>query len=124
LRRLSVLHFKSRASKIDDSSNRGHLEVKWRGLDSTLLLNSALKFITLYWLITVFSRRIATEKIAVPRIAIVREPNLRADCQRPEPAAWFVLGLRARVGNLQNIGELIAKEIVLWLQSAELERCS
>jgi hypothetical protein len=112
------------ASKIYDSSNRGPLEVKWRGLDSTLLLNSALKFITLYWLIAVFSRWIATEKIAVPQIAIVREPNLRADCQRPEPPAWFVLGLRAGVGNPWNIGELIAKDIVLWWQSAELERGS
>jgi hypothetical protein len=121
LRRVSVLHFKSRMSKIYDSSNRGPLEVKWRGLDSLLLLNSALKFIPLYWLIVVFSRRIATKKIAVPLIAIVRGPNLRAECQRPEPPARFVLGLRAGVGNPQNIGELIAKEIILWWQSAELE---
>jgi hypothetical protein len=82
-----------------DSSNRGPLEVKWQGLDSTLLLNSALKFITLYWLITVFSRQIATEKSAITQIAIVRGPNLRAECQRPEPPAGFVLGLRAGVGN-------------------------
>jgi hypothetical protein len=40
----------------------------------------------------------------------------------PEPPAGFVLGLRARVGNPQNIGKLIAKEIILWWQSAELER--
>jgi hypothetical protein len=124
LRRVSVLHFKSCASKIYDSSNRGPLEVKWRGLDSTLLLNYVLKFITLYWLIAVFSRRIATEKIAVPRIATVRGQNLRAECQRPEPPAGFVLGLRAGVGNPRNIGELIAKEIILWWQSAELERSS
>jgi hypothetical protein len=38
-----------------------------------------------------------TEKIAVPRIAIVRGPNWRAECQRPEMPAGFVLGLRARV---------------------------
>jgi hypothetical protein len=100
------------------------LDVKWRGLDSTLLLNSALKFITLYWQIAVFSRRIATEKVAIPRIAIVRGPNLRAECQRPEPAAGFVLGLMAGVGNPRNIGELIAKEILLWWQSTELERGS
>jgi hypothetical protein len=48
--------------------------------------------------------------------------NLRAECQRPEPPAEFVLGLRAGVGNPRNIGKLIAKEIVLWWQSAELER--
>jgi hypothetical protein len=51
---------------------------------------------------------------------IVREPNLRADCQRPEPPAWFVLGLRAGFANPQNIGELIASDIVLWWQSTEL----
>jgi hypothetical protein len=39
--------------------------------------------------IAVFSRRIATEKIAVPRIAIVRGPNLRAECQRPDSSAVF-----------------------------------
>jgi hypothetical protein len=83
-----------------------------------------LKFITIYWLIAVFSRRIATEKIAVPWIAIVRRPNLRAECQRPEPLAGFVLGLRSGVGNPRNIRKLIAKEIVLWWQSAELERGS
>jgi hypothetical protein len=36
------------------------------------------------------SRQIATEKIAVPRTAIVRGPNWRAECQRPEPPAGFV----------------------------------
>jgi hypothetical protein len=72
--------------------------VKLRGLDSTLLLNSALKFVTLYWQIAVFSRQIATLKIAV---AIVRGPNLRAECQRPKPPAGFVLGLRVGVGNPQ-----------------------
>jgi hypothetical protein len=87
LRRVSVLHFESRASKIYDSSNRGPLEVKWRELEFTLLLNSALKFVTLYRQNAVFSRRIAKEKIAVPRTAIVRGPNLRADCHRPEPPA-------------------------------------
>jgi hypothetical protein len=82
-------------------SNRRSLDVKWRELDFTLSLNSMLKFVTLYRQITVFSRRIATEKIAVPRIAIVRGPNLRAECQRPKPPAVFVLGLRAGVGNPQ-----------------------
>jgi hypothetical protein len=51
-----------------------------------------------------------------------RSLNLRADCHRPELSAWFVLGLRAGVGNPQRIRRLIAKEIILWWQSAELER--
>jgi hypothetical protein len=83
--------------------------------------HSTLKFVTLYWQIGVFSRRIATEKIAVPLIAIVRGLNLRAACQRPEPPAGFVLGLRVGVGNPQCIGKLIAKEIIMWWQSAEFE---
>jgi hypothetical protein len=91
------------------------------GLDFTILLNSALKFVTLYWQITVFSRRIATEKIAVLRIAIGRGPNFGAECQRPEPPAGFIFGLRAWVGNPRNIGKLIGKEIIFWWQSAELE---
>jgi hypothetical protein len=91
-------------------------------MDSTLLLNSALKFVTLYWQIAVFSRRIATDKIAVPQIAKVRGQNLRAECQKPETPAGFLLGLRGGVGNPQNIGKLIAKEIRLWWQSTELER--
>jgi hypothetical protein len=61
------------------------------------------------------------EKIAIPRIAKVRRLYLRADCHRSKPSAGFILGLRAGVGNPQNIGELIAKEIILWWQSAELE---
>jgi hypothetical protein len=52
--------------------------------DGWILLKSALKFVTLYWQIAVFSRRIATEKIAVPRTAIVRGPNLRAECHGPD----------------------------------------
>jgi hypothetical protein len=112
--RVSVLHLYSHASRMYDSSNRQSLDVKWGewGLDSTLLLNSALKFVTLFWQIAVFSRQIATEKIAVPWIAIIRGPNLRAECQRPETPAGFVLGLRARVCNLHNIGKLIANEII------------
>jgi hypothetical protein len=97
------------------------LDVKWRGLDFTLLLNSALKYLILCWQTVVFSRRIATEKISVPRIAIVRGPNLRAECQRPELPVGFLLGLSAEVGNPRNIGKRIAKEIVLWWQSTELE---
>jgi hypothetical protein len=65
------------------------------------LLNSALKFVMLYWQIAVFSRQIATEKIVILRIAIVRGTNLRGECQRLEPPAGFVLGLRAGVGNPQ-----------------------
>jgi hypothetical protein len=112
--RVLVLNLESRSSNKYDISNMGPLDVKWRGLDFTLLLNSALKYLTLCWQTVVFSRRIATEKIAVPRIAIVRGPNLRAECQRPEPPAGFLLGLSAEVGNPRNIGKRIAKEIVLW----------
>jgi hypothetical protein len=97
------------------------LDVKWRGLDFTLLLNSALKFVTLYWQIAVFSRRIATEKISILQIAIVRDPNLRAECQRPETPAGFILGLRAEVGNPHYNRELITKQLFLLWQTAELE---
>jgi hypothetical protein len=115
--RISFTLEKSRV-KIYDVSNRRFLDEKWRGLDSTLLLNSALKFVTLDWQIAVFSRRIATEKIAVPWIALVRGPNLRAECQRPETPAGFVLGLSAGVGNPQSIRELIAKQLFLLWQTA------
>jgi hypothetical protein len=43
------------------------------------------------------------QEIAIPRIAVVRGPNLRAECHRPEQPAGFVLGLRAGVGNPQYI---------------------
>jgi hypothetical protein len=46
----------------------------------------------------------------------------RTEFESGMPQAGFVLGLRAGVGNPQTIGELIAKEIILWWQSAELER--
>jgi hypothetical protein len=59
---------------------------------------------------------------ALPRTATVRGPNLRADCHMPEPPAGFVLGLRAGVGNPQHDRELIAKQLFLLWQSAELER--
>jgi hypothetical protein len=62
-----------------------------------------LKFVTLYWQIAVFSRRIATKKIAILRIAIVRCPNLREECHWPELPAGFVIGLRAGVSNPQYI---------------------
>jgi hypothetical protein len=68
----------------------------------------------------VFPDRISTEKIAVPRTALVRGPNLRADCHRPEPPAGFVLVLRAGFGNPQHDQELIAKQFFLLWQSAEL----
>jgi hypothetical protein len=100
---LSVLVFNFRASKIYDVSDRRFLDLQWRRLDFTLLLNFALKFVTLYWQIAVFSRRIATKIFALPRIAIVRGPNLRAECHRPEPPTWLVLGLKAGVGNQQYI---------------------
>jgi hypothetical protein len=50
-------------------------------------------------------------KMAILLIAKVRSLNLRADCHRPELSAWFVLGLRAGVGNPQTIGKLFAKEL-------------
>jgi hypothetical protein len=68
------------------------------------------------------SRRIATEKIAILPITMVRGPNLREEYQRPEPPAGFILGLRAGVGNPQNIGEPIAKQLFLLCQTAALER--
>jgi hypothetical protein len=101
--RVLVSNLLSRASNKYNISNRRSLDVKWRGRDSNPLLKSALKFITMIWQIAVFTRRIATEKIAVLRIAIVRGPNLRAECQRPKPPAGLVLGLRAGVGNPQYI---------------------
>jgi hypothetical protein len=101
---------------------KSQIDVKWRELDFTQLLNSALKFLTLRWHIMVFSRRIATEKIAIPRTAIVRGPNLRADCHRPELPAKCILGLREGVGNPQHDRELIAKQLFLLWPSAELER--
>jgi hypothetical protein len=104
---------KSRTSKINDVSNRRFLDEKWRGLDSTLLLNSALKFVTLYWQIAVFSRRLPQRKLP-----------LRVECQRPEPPAGFVLGLRAGVGNPQYIRELIAKQLFLLWQNAAFGRRS
>jgi hypothetical protein len=58
------------------------------GLHSIAKLRAQIR--NAVWQIEVFSRRIATEKIAVPRIAIVKGPNLRAECQRPETPAGFV----------------------------------
>jgi hypothetical protein len=58
-------------------------------MDFTILLKSALKFVTLYWQIAVFSRWIATEKIAIPPTAIVRGPNLRVECHGPDSSAVF-----------------------------------
>jgi hypothetical protein len=60
--------------------------------------------------------------MAVLRIAKLRSLNLRAECQRPEPPAGFVLGLGAGVGNPPDNGELIAKQLFLLWQTAELER--
>jgi hypothetical protein len=63
-------------------------------------------------------------EMVVLLIAKVRSLNLRADYHRPELSAWFVLGLRAGVGNPQCIGKLFAKELLLFWHSAELERGS
>jgi hypothetical protein len=69
----------------------------------------------------VFSRQIATQKIAISRIAIVRGPNLRAECHRPEPPAVFLLGLRVGLGNPQYVLELIAKQLfLLWQDVGEM----
>jgi hypothetical protein len=88
-------------SKIYDALNRRSLDVKWLGLDSTPLLNSALKCLTLCWQTAACTPRIATMKMALLRIAKVKSLNLRAECQRPETPAGFILGLRAGVGNPQ-----------------------
>jgi hypothetical protein len=53
--------------------------------------------------ITVCIPRIATKQMIVLLIAEVKSINLRADCHRPELPAWFLLGLRAGVGNPQCI---------------------
>jgi hypothetical protein len=57
-----------------------------------------------------------------------RENCRTADCYSPRtelesglPPAEFVLGLRAGVGNPQHDQELIAKQLFLLWQSAELE---
>jgi hypothetical protein len=63
--------------------------------------------------------RIATMNMAILLIAKVRSLNLRADCHRPELSTWFILGLRAGVGNPQSIGKLFDKELLLLWQSAE-----
>jgi hypothetical protein len=49
----------------------------------------------------------------------IRSLNLRTDCHRPELSAWFVLGLRAGVGNPQSFGKRFAEELLLLWQSAE-----
>jgi hypothetical protein len=64
--------------------------------------------------------RIATMKMALLRIAKASSLNLRAECQRPESLAGFVLGLRAGVGNPQYNWELIAKQLFLFWQTAAL----
>jgi hypothetical protein len=69
--RVSLLNYRqsSRASKIYDASNRRSLDVIWRGLDFTPLLNSALKSLTLGWQTAVCIPRIAAMKMAVLWIA-------------------------------------------------------
>jgi hypothetical protein len=76
-----------------------NFDVKLRGLDLTLLLNSALKFLTLPWQIAVCSPQIATTKMAVLLIAKARSLNFRADYLQPEPSTGFLLGLRAGDGS-------------------------
>jgi hypothetical protein len=102
-----------RLSKIHDTSNRGLLDVKWRGLDFSLLPNSRPKFLTLCWQIAVCTPRIATVKIVIALIAKVRSLNLRADCNRPELSAWLSLGLRVGFGNPKCLEKLFAKELLL-----------
>jgi hypothetical protein len=86
--RISFKLIKSRI-KIYDASNRGPLDVKWRGLDFTFLLKYAIKFVTLSKLIAVFTPRIAYAKIGVLQTAKVRCQNLRAECHGPDSSAVF-----------------------------------
>jgi hypothetical protein len=86
--RISFKLVKSRI-KIYDVSNRGPLDVKWRGLDSTVLLKSTLKFVTLSKLIAVFIPWIANAKIGTLRTAKVRWLNLRVECHGPDSSAVF-----------------------------------
>jgi hypothetical protein len=51
-----------------------------------------------------------------------QEYTFESGCYRPNPSAGFILGLRAGVGNPQYDGELIAKQLFLLWQFAELER--
>jgi hypothetical protein len=64
------------------------------------------------------------KKMAVPRIAIVRGPNLIAECHRPDLPPGFVFALRAGFDNPKNIWELIAKQLFLLWQTEESERGS
>jgi hypothetical protein len=91
---VSVLHLYSRVSKKYDASNRGPLDVKWRRLDFSLLLNSALKFLTVLADRGVYSADCHNEN---GRTADCQheKSNLRADCHRSELSAWFSLGLSA-----------------------------
>jgi hypothetical protein len=69
---------------------------KMARLDFTLLLNSTLKFVTLYWQIAVFSRQIATEKISVDCYSQRSQfesgmPKAWTPCRvhiRPESGGW------------------------------------
>jgi hypothetical protein len=99
--RVSVLHMKSCASKRNDASNRGSLDVKWWELDFTHLLSSALKCIPRTWQSKVFIPRSATNKMTVVLIATVKSLDLRADCYRPDLSACILCYLSAGLGNPQ-----------------------
>jgi hypothetical protein len=93
-----VLHFKRCASIVYAASNKGTIDVKWQGLDFTLLLNPALQLLNQ-------SKQIVVYTLGLP-LHTADCYNLHAkfesDCDRPEPSAGFILGLRAAgISNLQ-----------------------
>jgi hypothetical protein len=64
-------------------------EVSRFKMDFTVLLNSALKFVTLSKLIAVRTPQITNSKIDVLRTANVRWLNLRAECPGSDSSAVF-----------------------------------
>jgi hypothetical protein len=85
-----------------DNSNRGILDVKWRGLDFSLIAHSALKCAPRMWQSAAFRLRIAKNRITVARIATDRSMNLRADCHRPDLTACIAGNLNTELGNPQS----------------------
>jgi hypothetical protein len=104
--RVLVLNLKSRSSNKYDISNRRSLDVKWRGLDFTLLLNSALKSLTLPW-----------QTACVLSTDCRSENGHTADCQSPKPTfesrlpqVWTVrrVHIRSEGGGWQSAVQLRA----------------
>jgi hypothetical protein len=63
LNNMPRISFKLRSSNNYDISNRRPLDEKWQELDFTLLLNSALKSLTLGWQIAVFPGGLPQRKL-------------------------------------------------------------